>query len=236
MASIADWHSETRPLYRALFGLALLVFGGLLLLGFWASFRVWGTPPSPIFDPIALAKKYFLAGDLEGAARELRTASLVYYLAVDATAELAEVYRRTGDRDATVRLHEARVAMRPFEVEPRFSLGLAQLSAGRTAEGTATLEMILWSVPGYPRIHEALAHAYLGADRLAEAEAVLREGLKTDPFSASLHEQLAATLTRLGNAEDAERELARAARLRDPSQGPVHEVPRDASDVRNFAP
>lgn len=236
MASIADWRRETGPLYRALFGLALLVFGGSLLLGFCGSFRVWGTAPSPIYDPIAVAKKFFIAGDLEGAARELRTASLVYYLAVDATAELSEVYRRMDDRDSTVRLHEARVAMRPFDAEPRFSLGLALLSAGRTEEAIATLEMIRRSAHGYPRIHEALAHAYLGADRVAEAEAVLREGLRADPLSAVLHEQLAVTLQRLGNAEDAEREFKRAARLRDPRQSPAHQVPRDAPDVSNFAP
>src|SRR5262245_11746041 len=119
MASIANWRSETGALYRALFGLALLVLGGSLLLGFGGSFRLWGTPPPPIYDPIVLGKKFFETGELEGAARELRTASLVYHMAVDATSELAEVYRRMDDRDAIVRLHEARVEMHPFDAEPR---------------------------------------------------------------------------------------------------------------------
>ncbi|HVN36646.1 MAG TPA: hypothetical protein VMW19_00560, partial [Myxococcota bacterium] len=153
MASLADWRSETRPLYRVLFEVGLLLFGGSLLLGFWGSFRVWGTPPSPVFDPLALGKKFYFAGDLEKAARELRTASLVYYLAVDATAELADVYQRTNDRDALVQLHEARVAMRPFDAEPRFALGLALLNANRTEEGIATLEIVRRSVP-YPGVHE----------------------------------------------------------------------------------
>jgi Tfp pilus assembly protein PilF len=229
MASIADWRSETGLMYRALFGLALLVFGGSLLLGLWGSFRLWGTPPSPIYDPIVLGKQFYAAGDLVGAARELRTASLVYPLAVDATAELADVYQRMDDRDAIVRLHEARVAMRPFEVEPRFALGVALLNAGRTEEAISTLELVRQNAGGYPGTHEALARAYLQADRLADAEAVVGEGLRVDPLSPGLHQQLALTLQLRGNVEDAKREFERAARLAsesaaeaaDPSRAPL---------------
>lgn len=232
MASMAAWRSETGPVYRALFALALLVFGGSLLLGLFGSLRVWGTPPPPIYDPIALGKSFYYSGDLEGAARELRIASVVSHQTVNVTAELEAIYRRLNDRDGIVRLHEARVAASPLDLEPRFALGLALVSAGRTEEGIAYLEMVRQAAPGYPGIHEALAVAYLQADRLVEAEAVVGEGLTIDPLSAGLHQQLAFTLQRRGNAEAAQREFERAARIAaegasavaDPSRGPAREA------------
>ena len=201
------------PAYRALFAIGLLVLGGSLVLGLSGSLRIWGTPPSIVFDPILLGKKHQVEGDLEAAAREFRIAGRVGRGTVDSRELLVAVYRQQGDRDAILQLYRERISDQPLDPSAHFELGGVLLESGHLQEGIETLERLHRFAPAYPQLDEALGRAYLMAGRPGEAESAFRNGLGRNRLSASLHEGLGQALERQGRLEEARQEYDLALKL-----------------------
>lgn len=207
-------------LYRACFGLALLLLVSSLGMGFVRAARLFGLPPLEL-DATILGRDLVERGEYARAVEEFRLAGLIDPERYDPPPELALPRPTSADADALVARQRRRVRERPDASGAHLALGRALLLRGDAAESARSLERARELDPRLRGLQGALGRAYLEAGRTREAEGAFREGVELEPLRPGLHDGLGIALYRLGRLEEAARAFERAQGLRDgaPARG-----------------
>ena len=118
---------------------------------------------------------------------------------------------RSGDyEDAEVHLRAALET--DANTQTYTGLGVVQWQQGRTDEAIANLKAAIEANPKNAAAYDYLGTIYIEQDRLEDAEATYRLLTRNQP-SAAAHQELAEVLVRLGRADEARGEMARAEAL-----------------------
>lgn len=159
-----------------------------------------------------LGSAWFAEGDREQAyACWLRTIELGPRSFPEAYLNLARIDLEAGRIDTAVARLEQGLSLRPNDLDFRLALGIAQLTANRIDEATATLEAVLAdeanATPGSRRTRARAANALAGIairqQTLDVAQARLDEALTLDSRLVDAHVNRGTLLARQGDFERA---------------------------------
>jgi len=113
-------------------------------------------------------------------------------------AQLAEEYRKAGDRSEAIRVARAGLALHPAYPSARLTLGRALLDSGDAAGARAELESALHDAPDNILASRFLGQALEALGELGPALQQLERTLKMAPGDRQLEGQIVALRTRLG--------------------------------------
>jgi tetratricopeptide (TPR) repeat protein len=147
------------------------------------------------------------AGALIGQAIALQPGVASFY------ANLAEVYRATGQLQRAVACCRTALALQPDFPEAANNLGLALLAQGDAAEAVVQFQVALRASPDDALIHNNLGNALRLQGELAQALAAFRRAVQLDPGLAEAHSNLGQLLLEQQQAEQALFHCREAARF-----------------------
>ena len=112
--------------------------------------------------------------------------------------EVNQLMRQGKHAEATVKADQY-LAGKPRDPQMRFLKGVAQTSAGRTADAIATFTKLTEDYPELPEPYNNLAVLHAGQGQFDKARAALEMAIRTNPSYATAHENLGDVYAKLAS-------------------------------------
>jgi Flp pilus assembly protein TadD len=204
---------RTATLYRAVFGLGLLIAAGCFAAGLVHVALTERRLPGIELDPLVRAREALARGDNATALREYRGLAAVMPNDFERLLDAAEGLVRAGDPAGGAELLRRAWTIQPGHPRLITALGWSLFWTKRYDEAAARFEQALGANPRDLRAHAGLAEVRIEQQRYPEAEAALLRAREIDPTNASVHNSLGITYALTGRPREAVGEFGVAARL-----------------------
>jgi predicted CXXCH cytochrome family protein len=151
-------------------------------------------------------------GQQEQSAAELLEALKVYPRLLRALTYLGVTFGETGNPRAGAQILTLATELYPQDAGAHFNLGIALGALGSDQE-MEEYKRALAIDPDLVSAYLNLGAAYYAKSRYEDAIAMYRRGIEANPLAASLHYSLGVALEQQGKTEEAQREIALAAKI-----------------------
>jgi tetratricopeptide (TPR) repeat protein len=152
------------------------------------------------------ADRYFAAGQLNLAVREVETASTLAPGSMSIAVALAELYNKVGRHEEAIKIARVVLEEMPQSVQPHDIIGTAYLGMNKPELAAKEYQQVVRSAPETATGYHHLGDAYWSLGKPRQALAQYEEARKHDPRATDIILKSAAVLQELGrNLEAIER-------------------------------
>lgn len=206
---------STRPkAYRGAFFLGLGTFVLLVVIG-GARASVMRRLPSlyDAADVYTRATELEEAGDLAGAARELRAATFIQPQELTGYERLGYLQGSSGDAAGELATYERAYLHNPLSPRANMILGLAYLRRERFEAASERLRLAVRLDPNDAMLQAALGDLLVAQGQHGEAISTFARALDLDPDESALHNKAAIAFAYAGQTDRARQHFERAVQL-----------------------